>query len=96
MLNKDLFSHGLITGLLTVVVSGGLLSLLALLWGPLRPDFAQPDKLYIMALVPNLFWFRYYFVKMKFERSGQGVLVLTFALVIVFFLFLDKFLVNAF
>lgn len=38
----------------------------------------------------NLLPIRYYFVNMKYDRTGRGVLLVTFVVVLVFFAFKDQ------
>lgn len=44
--------------------------------------------LFLLGLAVNLLVMRYYIRKLKLENTGKGILVVTFALVAVFFIFL--------
>jgi len=39
----------------------------------------------LVSLFGNLFPIRYYFVNLKFDKTGRGVLLVTFVLVLIFF-----------
>ena len=41
----------------------------------------------LVSIFINLIPIRYYFVNLKFEKTGGGVLVVTFTVVMLFFLF---------
>ena len=44
------------------------------------------DKLILLSLVINLITMRYYLLKLKYDKTGRGILVVTFILGIAFFL----------
>ncbi len=44
--------------------------------------------MFLLGLAVNLIVMRYYIRKLKLENTGKGILVVTFALVAVFFIFL--------
>ena len=46
----------------------------------------------LISLTGNLMPIRYYFVNLKFDKTGRGVLLVTFILFISFFAFKDKLL----
>lgn len=41
-------------------------------------------KFILLALIPNIFTLRYYLLKLKFDRTGRGILGITFGWAIVF------------
>jgi len=47
---------------------------------------AKQDYLYILSLVVNLFTIRYYFVNLKYDKTGRGILIVTFAYALVYFI----------
>jgi hypothetical protein len=87
MLKKDSIAFGALVGLILPGILFGILSLVAVLietgseWT--RPF--EPDRLPLVALVINVIPIRIYFVTYKFDRSGRGVLLVTFLLMVVFF-----------
>lgn len=48
----------------------------------------------LVSFFGNLFPMRYYFINLKFEKTGKGLLLVTFALVLMFFAF-NKYLFSA-
>lgn len=46
--------------------------------------------LFLLGLALNLVVMRYYFLKLKFENTGKGVMIITIMMVMVFFIFLKK------
>jgi len=93
MLKKDNIAFGLFIGLLLPGMLYGLLLLLATLveTGTVWTRPFEPDRLPLVALLINIFPIRLYFVNYKFDRSGRGVLLATFLLMVVFFVFIRYF-----
>lgn len=48
------------------------------------------DDLFLLSLSANILLMRYYLVSIKMVRTGEGILVTTFALVAIFFIFISK------
>jgi hypothetical protein len=44
----------------------------------------------LVSLATNMIPIRYYFVNLKFDKTGRGVLLVTFALILIFFGLNDK------
>lgn len=87
MLNKDSFSLGVVLGTLIPVLVFGILYLLNRLIERLVIEgaFIEWNKLVLVSIAVNLIVLRHYFVKLKFDRTGRGILLITFALVLLFF-----------
>lgn len=45
----------------------------------------QFHYLFLLSLTANLFPIRHYFVKLKFEKTGMGILIVTIAAMILYF-----------
>jgi hypothetical protein len=88
MLKRDNMIFGALVGLAMPVLFYGLLRVIALFVhaGTVWTLPFEPDRMYILALVINIIPIRLYFVTYKFEKSGRGVLLVTFLLMVVFFL----------
>jgi hypothetical protein len=89
MLKKDKFILGIVIGLILPAAVFGLLSLVAH-FIPTGTTWARPfeaDRLPILSLVINVIPIRRYFVTYKFEKTGRGVLLATFILMALFFLY---------
>ncbi len=77
---KDTFWLGLIVGAALFALCFLLLSLIP--WGP-----AYHRAPYLLAFIPGLILFRMAMVKWNMERSGKGILLVTFVgMLLVFFL----------
>jgi len=89
MLNKDHFIFGLAIGILVPVVLFALiLGMNYLLVAMGVAEFYLDLKTHILiSFFGNLLPIRYYFVNLTFDKTGRGVLIVTFAAIIVFFAF---------
>jgi hypothetical protein len=89
MLNKDHFIFGLAIGILVPVILFALIlgmNYLLILMGVAK--FYLDLKTHILiSFFGNLLPIRYYFVNLTFDKTGRGVLIVTFAAIIVFFAF---------
>jgi hypothetical protein len=89
MLKKDNMVLGALIGLVLPALFYGVLRLIALFVHPgtIWTQPFEPDKMLILALIINVIPIRLYFVTYKFEKTGRGVLLITFLLMVAFFLF---------
>jgi hypothetical protein len=89
MLKRDSIYFGIFIGLLFPAALYGILYLAAGLvetgtaWA--RPF--EKERMALLSMVVNLILIRLYFVKWKMDKTGRGVLLITFILVILFFIF---------
>ena len=88
-MNKDRWSTGVAIGLILPAVVYGLVLLILIPHGNVEGIIYQPRPKVpaLAAIFSNLFPFRYYMVNKKYDRSGRGILLVTFAMAIVFFYF---------
>lgn len=88
MLKKDFFVLGLIIGVLlpaimyVILYYGGEL-LVNLNITRKTPDM---DDIMLISVFANLLPLRYYFVTLKYDQTGRGVLLITFVLGILYFI----------
>lgn len=92
MLNKDNWVLGFLLGLLVPMVVYGIILLILMPHGHVdgliyRP---RPNAPSLAAICSNLFLFRYYMVNKKFDRTGRGLLLVTFALILFSFYFFSR------
>jgi hypothetical protein len=88
MLKRDSIYFGLLIGSISpLIVFAILYSLLdlaemifAMEWLNERP------ALKLISIAINLLLLRYYFVRLKFENTGRGLLIITFVYVIAYFI----------
>jgi hypothetical protein len=50
----------------------------------------KPHSPYLMALIPNIIAFRTFMVNFKAEKTGKGILIVSFIMMIAVFLFVGK------
>ena len=92
-LRKDSYVLGGVMGIvIPVVLFGILMGVLALLVH-LKPDmlFNNPNlykvlipKIILVSMIPSVFILRYYLLKLKYDKTGRGIVAATFLLGIVF------------
>lgn len=93
MLKKDNMAFGVLIGLVLPGLFLGLLSLIALIveTGTVWTRPFETDKMFLLALIINVIPIRIYFVTYKFDKTGRGVLLVTFLLMVIYFLFIRYF-----
>ena len=92
LLQKDHYIFGLGVGLATPVILFGLILLInyvLLLMGVAR-FYLDLQTHVFTSIFGNLLPIRYYFVNLKFDKTGRGVLLITFVVVLLFFAFKDS------
>ena len=47
-------------------------------------DMVSAQKLILLSIIPNVFILRYYLLKLKFDLTGRGILLITFVIGILF------------
>lgn len=89
MLKKDNIAFGVLIGLVLPILVYGLLWFISLLvetegaWS--RPF--QPENMMLLSVMLNLIPMRIYLVRYKFDKTGRGVLLITFLLVAAYFIY---------
>ena len=46
---------------------------------------AKQEYLYLLSIAINLFAIKYYFVNLQYDKTGRGILLVTFTLAIIYF-----------
>jgi hypothetical protein len=89
MLKKDNIAFGALIGLVLPCLFYGLLWAVShfVEYGSIWSQPFQPDKMKMLALVINIIPLRVYFVRYKFDKTGRGVLLVTFLLMVAYFLY---------
>ncbi len=86
-MRKDSLPMGLFIGFICPAVCFGLLYAIITLvqhqTGALNMD-RMVQKLILLSVVPNVLIMRYYLVKLKYDLTGRGILLVTFAIAILF------------
>jgi hypothetical protein len=89
MLKKDNIAFGVLIGLVLPILIFGLLWFISLLikaegvWA--RPF--QSENMMLLSVMLNLIPMRIYLVKYRFDKTGRGVLLITFLLVAAYFIY---------
>ena len=87
MLKKDKISLGLLIGILLPAAFYGILKLVNLGLIEIRNENFQIKEhtIILLSIFINIVPIRYYFVNLKFDRTGRGILMVTFILMVLFF-----------
>jgi len=90
MLKKDNMALGALIGIVLPAIFYGILVLIALFieTGTAWTRPFEPDRMLLLALIINVFPLRIYFVTYKFDKTGRGILLVTFLLMAAYFLYL--------
>ena len=89
MRNRDSFVFGLIIGLLIPAIGFVVFYLMDMLAQSLfsKDQICKTTIMQLVSFALNLLAIRYYFVNLKFEKTGRGVLFVTFIYLFLFFFF---------
>lgn len=93
MLKRDNIAFGALIGLVMPALFYGVLYLISLLieTGTAWALPFEKDRMLMLAFVINVIPIRLYFVTYKFDKTGRGVLLATFVLMVAYFLFIRYF-----
>lgn len=88
ILIRDNFAFGMLLGILLPAVFYVILFVLDLSVVAIFKNhmFAKQEYLILISLAINLFSIKYYFVNLKYDKTGRGVLLITFAATLAYFL----------
>ncbi|MCF8303033.1 MAG: hypothetical protein K9I94_07140 [Bacteroidales bacterium] len=89
---KDSFLLGGILGILIPIIIIALIFLVRFLFisDVAGGNILNDDKLLLVSVFINLLPMRYYLVSLKFDRTGRGILLVTFVLGILYFIFVHN------
>ena len=91
VLKKDNIGLGMFIGVLCPSILLSLLWLLSTFFAPEGKSYLiQFPTLLLLSIIPNLFVLRYYLLKLQFDRTGRGILLLSFLWAILFFVIYMK------
>lgn len=88
ILRKNNYLTGLLVGLIIPTVLAGIIYISFPFIKTLGS--IHYHKLILLAVVPNVFFIRYYFKVLSYEKSGKAILLMTFALLLIYFIFESK------
>ena len=86
-LKRDSWTLGVLLGIGLPLAVYGLIRLIIIQWGtPVEGvEVLKPSTQKLLAIFSNLITFRYYMVNLKYDRTGRGILLVTFLMAGVFF-----------
>ena len=89
LFKRDQFFAGIIFGVLLPVVFYMVLYLIDLLVLEMFNThmLRKQEYLFLLSIAINLFAIKYYFVNLNYDKTGRGILLVTFALALLYFLF---------
>lgn len=92
MLKRDHFVFGIFIGLIIPVMLYALILLInyLLVNAAVTHIYLERKSHILIGIAGNLLPIRYYFVSLKFDKTGRGILLITFILLILFFAFKDR------
>lgn len=86
-LRRDSIGMGIAMGIIVPGILFGILyAVLVILQhhNPALPMKTLIPKIILISIIPSLFILRYYLLKLKYDRTGRGIVIATFALALVF------------
>ncbi len=85
---KDNYAFGAFLGLVSPLVLVFIFRLIfSMLSGLVDLGAFSLEQHFLITLIGNLFFVRYYFAGVKMEKTGKAVLIVTLLLIIVYFVF---------
>ena len=91
---KDAIWFGMLLGLVIPAILYGILYAVSLALMPQNATepVLKTGTIILVALFPNLLILRYYLVKLNLDKTGRGMLLSTFILAMIYFVYYMKFL----
>jgi hypothetical protein len=89
MYKRDSYVLGILIGLVLPLILYGVILLVLSFWGQVDGWLyvPRPEAPLLFSVFANLLPFRYYMVNLKADRTGRGLLLITFILVLSYFAF---------
>jgi len=87
MLKKDNIAFGMLIGVLLPVIIFGLLTLITVITGSstIWSRYMETSRMMLLSVFINLVPIRIYFVSWKLDKTGRGILLVTFILMVIYF-----------
>ncbi len=89
LFKRDQFFAGILFGVLLPAVFFMVLYLIDILVLEMFNThmLRKQEYLFLLSIAINLFAIKYYFVNLNYDKTGRGILIVTFALTLLYFLF---------
>lgn len=75
---KDHFAFGAMIGAIVPVIINFLLELITFKAGDIQHHLFEEKTRFVLAIFTNIVPFRIYMVNLKYEKTGKGILLVTF------------------
>ena len=86
ILRRDSMLFGIIFGICLPAVCFGILYTISTVFAPEDKDYLiKLPSVLLISVFSNLFTIRYYLLTLKYDKTGRGILMVTFILAIAFF-----------
>lgn len=87
MLKKDNIPFGMLIGILLPAIIFGLLTLITVITGSSTTwsRHMETSRMILLSVFINLVPIRVYFVNWKLDKTGRGILLVTFILMVIYF-----------
>jgi len=86
LLRRDTMLLGILLGIALPVVSFGILYVISTVFAPAGKDYLiRLSNVVLVSVFSNLFTLRYYLLKLKLDKTGRGILLVTFVFAIGYF-----------
>ncbi len=86
ILKKDSIGIGILIGLILPALLFALLFGLSVALAPETKDYLiQISTMLLISMIPNLILMRYYMLNLKLDKTGRGIMLATFVLMITYF-----------
>ena len=88
-LRKDSYAMGIVLGILIPVILFGILFAVLAILVHARPEMLVNNptlyktivpKLILISMIPSLLILRHYLLKLKYDKTGRGIIISTFVL----------------
>ena len=91
MLKKDSLWLGILIGMVSPFIFYGFLVLVNLVISGLFSEGQEIKRntMFLLSIFINLLPIRIYFVSLKMDKTGRGILLITFALMLLFFMLIS-------
>ncbi|HRY98634.1 MAG TPA: hypothetical protein P5550_06200 [Bacteroidales bacterium] len=91
-LKNDAYWLGGMLGILLPAMAYGIIRGIDLILQRLsgQEQVLEPATMVLISIFVNLFTLRYYLVNLRYDKTGRGILMLTFGLAMVYFYFLFR------
>ena len=86
ILYKDSLVLGIVLGIVLPLITFGVLYAISTFFAPIGKNFLiKLSTVILLSVIPNLLTLRHYLLKLKLDKTGRGVLLVTFILAIGYF-----------